>query len=152
MGWVGNWYDMTGEAADKVLDMIPQLVTPEAKAWGDKFEARVGYKPSPSSGGLAYDGINIMIRILNRALEKHGQLNKETIFEVLKNEWQTGQLTYTRADGAIIMNAYIYTPESVPDPVVGRDAYFFPVLQYDKEGVGHIIYPSDIADTGFRAP
>jgi hypothetical protein len=50
------------------------------------------------------------------------------------------------------MNAYVYTSESVPDPVVGVDGYFFPVLQYDREGVGHIIYPPDIATTTLKTP
>jgi branched-chain amino acid transport system substrate-binding protein len=152
MGWVGNWYELTGSAADGVMDMIPQIITPEAKAWASKFEAKAGFKPSPSSGGLSYDGINIMIKIMKRALEKHGRLAKDTIHEVLKNEWNTGKLTYTRAEGAIIMNAYVYTPESSPDPVVGIGGYYFPVLQYDGNGVGHVIYPPDMADTGFKAP
>jgi branched-chain amino acid transport system substrate-binding protein len=152
LGWAGNWYDLTGPAADGVIDMIPQLLTPEAKAWAEKFEAKAGFKPSPSSGGLAYDGLNIVIKIMNRALAKHGKLDKETIHEVLKNEWNTGQLTYTRQDGAIIMNAYVYTAESTPDPVVGIDGYFFPVLQYDSQGAGHVIYPPDMAAATLRTP
>ncbi len=152
MGWVGNWYDMAGAAGEGVVDMIPQLTTPEAKAWAEKFEARAGYKPSPSSGGLAYDGVGLLIKVLNRTLEKHGELNKEKIHEVLVSEVLTGKLAYTKEDGAIIMKSLRYTPETVPDPVVGADGYFFPVLQYDRDGVGHIIYPPDIAVTGFKAP
>ena len=152
MGWVGNWYDMAGTAGEGVLDMIPQLSTPESKAWAKKFEARAGYKPSPSSGGLSYDGVNFLVKILERTLAKHGELNKAKIQEVLASEVLTGQLAFTKEDGAIIMNAYRYTPETVPDPVVGADGYFFPVLQYDREGVGHIIYPPDVAVTGFKAP
>jgi branched-chain amino acid transport system substrate-binding protein len=153
LGWAGNWYEQTGAAGEGVLDMIPQLATPEAKAWADKFEARAGFKPSASAAGLcAYDGANIMIKVLNRTLEKHGRLDKETIHEVMKSEWLTGKLSYTREDGAIIMNAYVYTPESVPDPVVGVDGYFFPVLQYDRDGVGHIIYPPDIATATLKTP
>jgi len=153
LGWTGNWYEQTGEAGEGVLDMIPQIATPEGKAWAEKFEARSGIKPSASAAGLSsYDGVGILIKILKRTLEKHGKLDKETIHEVLKNEWLTGKLAYTRADGAIIMNSYRYTPETVPDPVVGIDDYFFPVLQYGQGGVGHIIYPADVATTGFRAP
>ncbi|MDL2226175.1 ABC transporter substrate-binding protein [Deltaproteobacteria bacterium OttesenSCG-928-M10] len=152
MGWVGNWHEMIGQAGENVLDMIPQLATPEARAWAEKFEAKAGFKPSPSSGGLAYDGVNFLIRILERTLAKHGQLNKETIHEVIAGEVITGQLAFTRADGAIVMNAYRYTPETVPDPVLGAEGYFFPVLQYDQDGLGHIVYPPDVATSEFKAP
>jgi len=50
------------------------------------------------------------------------------------------------------MNAYSYTLETIPDPVVGPEGYFFPVLQYDDSGTGHVIYPPFVATTGFRAP
>jgi branched-chain amino acid transport system substrate-binding protein len=152
MGWVGNWFDLIGSAADGVLDMIPQLVTPAAKEWAKKFEARTGQKPSPSSGGLAYDGVNLLIKVLKRTLEKHGKLDSASINEVVVSELHTGKLTFTKEDGAILMNAYIYTPETVPDPVVGPEGYFFPVLQYDGKGAGQVVYPPFVAATGLRAP
>ncbi len=152
MGWVGDWYDLAGQFGDGVLDMIPQLSTPESKAWADKFKTRTGYAPGPSSGALAYDGVNFMLKILRRTLEKHGEITSAQIHEVLVSEVLTGKLAYTKDDGAILMKAYHYTPESVPDPVVGPDGYFFPVLQYDDKGVGHIIYPPDVAEVEFRAP
>jgi branched-chain amino acid transport system substrate-binding protein len=152
MGWIGNWFEQTGAAGEGVLDMIPQIATPAAKAWAEKFEARAGFKPSPAAAGLAYEAANIMIKILNRTFEKHGRLDKETIHEVLKSEWLTGEMDYTKADGAIIMNAFRYTPETVPDPVVGPESYFFPVLQFDRDGAGHVIYPPDIAVRSLKAP
>ena len=39
--------------------MIPQLTTKEAKAWAETFEKRFNMKPSPSAGGLSYDGVNL---------------------------------------------------------------------------------------------
>ncbi len=145
LGWFSNWRDLTGEAVEGVLDMIPQIVTPAAKAWAEKFEARAGHQPTPSAGGLAYDGVNILIKVLKRALDKHGRLDSESIREVMVSELHTGKLEFTQEDGAIIMNAYRYTLETMPDPVVGADSFFFPVLQYDQEGVGHIVHPPDIA-------
>ena len=150
MGWVGNWYDMVGTATEGVLDMSPVFTTPQAIDWAKKFEARAGYKPSPHHAGLPYDGASFLIKVLERTLAKHGELNKEKIHEVLVSEVLTGQLTYTEKDGAVTMKAYRYTPESTPDPVVGPDGFFFPVLQYDKEGVGHIIYPPDVANSAFK--
>lgn len=151
LGWSGDWYAMSGAASDGVLDMIPQLTTKEAKAWAEAFEKRFNMKPSPSAGGLSYDGVNFFVKILKRALEKSGKLDKETIHKVIVEEVNTGKLTYSKADGAIIMNEYRYNKDTAPDPVVARDGYFFPVIQY-KGGVGKIVYPADWAEADFMAP
>lgn len=151
LGWSGDWYQMAGAASDGVLDMIPQLTTQQAKDWAVDFEKRFGTKPSPSAGGLSYDGASFFVKILQRTLEKHGQLDKETIYKVMSEEVYTGKLTYNKADGAIIMNEYRYNMETMPDPVVDRDGYFFPVIQY-KGGVGSIVYPEDWAEAKFVAP
>ena len=145
LGWSGDWYKMSGAASNGVLDMIPQLTTQEAKDWATTFEKKVKMKPSPSAGGLSYDGMNFFIKILTRTLEKYGKLDKETIHKVFEEEVNTGKLTYSKADGAIIMNDYRYNGDTMPDPVVARDGYFFPVIQY-KDGKGSIVYPPDWAD------
>jgi branched-chain amino acid transport system substrate-binding protein len=151
LGWSGDWYQMAGAASDGVLDMIPQLTTKEAKDWAVEFEKRFGMKPSPSAGGLSYDGANFFVKLLKRTLEKYGKLDKETIHKVMVEEMNTGKLTYSKADGAIIMNEYRYNMDTMPDPVVAPDAYFFPVIQY-KGGVGKIVYPADWAEAEFMAP
>ncbi|GAB6143022.1 ABC transporter substrate-binding protein [Desulfocicer niacini] len=140
LGWIGDWYKMTGPSSDYVLDSIPQLTTPEARQWALDVKAKVGFNPSPSAGGLSYDGIRMFIKILNRTFEKYGVLDKESIHKIMVDEVNTGQLTYGRKDGAIIMNEYKYTAETMPDMVVSSDAYFFPILQY-KAGKGSIIFP-----------
>lgn len=151
LGWVGNWYDMSGDSADGVIDMIPLLATPEAKKWAETVENKFGFKPSPSSGGLSYDGIRFFIKIAERALEKHGELSRETIFDIVKSEVNTGKLSYTKADGAIIMSSYTYTAESAPDPLLGKEGYFFPVIQY-KTGKGYVVYPDDVKEQDFLPP
>jgi branched-chain amino acid transport system substrate-binding protein len=82
----------------------------------------------------------MFIKILQRTNELHGKLDKETIHKTMVEEVNTGKLTYSKADGAIIMNEYKYTAETMPDMVVAPDAYFFPILQY-KKGKGEIIFP-----------
>jgi branched-chain amino acid transport system substrate-binding protein len=145
LGWSGEWYKLSGAASDGVLDMIPQLTTDAAKKWATDFEKKVGMKPSPSAGGLSYDGMNFFIKILNRTLEKYGKLDKETIHKIFVEEVNTGKLTFSKADGAIIMNEYRYNAETMPDPVVAPDGYFFPVIQYEG-GEGSIVFPPDWAD------
>lgn len=151
LGWMGDWYTMAGSASNGVLDMIPQLTTPESQQWAADIRAKYGFSPSPSAGGLCYDGTNMFIKILNRTLEKHGALDKVTIHKTFVEEVHTGKLTFGKADGALIMNEYRYTPESVPDPVVAKDGYYFPVIQY-TEGVGKIVFPEDWAEAAFAAP
>ena len=140
LGWIGDWYKMTGPASNYVLDSIPQLTTPEAQQWAKDVKERYGFNPSPSAGGLSYDGIRMFIKILERTHELHGRLDKETIHKTMVEEVNTGKLTYGKTDGAIIMNEYKYTAETMPDMVVAPDAYFFPILQY-QTGKGHIIFP-----------
>ncbi|MCG8688176.1 MAG: ABC transporter substrate-binding protein [Desulfobacterales bacterium] len=140
LGWVGDWYKMTGPGSNYVLDSIPQLTTAEANQWAKDIKAKYGFNPSPSSGGLSYDGIRMFIKILERTHELHGKLDKVTIHKTMVDEVNTGKLTYGKKDGAIIMNEYKYTADTMPDMVVAPDAYFFPILQY-KGGKGHIIFP-----------
>ncbi len=149
LGWIGDWYKMTGPGSDYVLDSIPQLTTAEAQQWAEDVNAKYGFNPSPSSGGLSYDGIRMFIKILNRAYEVYGKLDKETIHNIMVEEVNTGKLTYGKADGAIIMNEYKYTPETMPDMVVGPDAYFFPILQY-KAGKGYIVFPESWKQKDFE--
>lgn len=150
LGWMGDWYKMAGKSSNLVLDMIPQLTTPEAKKWAEGINEKYGFNPSPSAGGLCYDGTNMFIKILNRTLEKYGELNKVNIHKIFVEEIHTGKLTFNKADGALIMNEYRYTPESVPDPVIGKDAYYFPVIQY-TDGKGSIVFPDDWKEKDFKA-
>lgn len=149
LGWMGDWYNMAGAGSNGVLDMIPQLTTPEAKKWAEDIKAKYGFNPSPSAGGLCYDGTNMFIKILKRTLEKYGEINKENIHKIFVEEVQTGKLTFSKADGALIMNEYRYDADSVPDPVVGKDAYYFPVIQY-TDGKGAIVYPEDWKEKDFE--
>jgi len=150
LGWIGDWYKLTGPASDYVLDMIPQLTTQKAKDWAKTYESRFNMKPSPSAAGLCYDGANMFIKLLTRTLAKYGKLERETIHRTMVEEINTGKLTFSEKDGAIIMKEYRYTEQTMPDPVVGPDAYFFPVIQY-KGGKGDIVYPSDWATRSFEA-
>jgi branched-chain amino acid transport system substrate-binding protein len=149
LGWIGDWYKMTGPASNYVLDSIPQLTTAEAKQWAKDVKAKYGFNPSPSAGGLSYDGIRMFIKILQRANDLYGKLDKETIHKTMVEEVNTGKLTYGKKDGAIIMNEYKYTAETMPDMVVAPDAYFFPILQYEK-GQGYMIFPEVWKEKDFR--
>jgi len=149
LGWIGGWYKMVGSSSDGVLDSVPQLTTPEAQKWAKKVEEKLGFKPSPAAGGLSYDGVRMFIKMLERTYKKYGKLDKETIHKVMVDEVNTGKLTYGKKDGALIMNEYKFTAGTMPDPVVGPDSYFFPILQY-KGGKGYIIFPEDWKQAEFK--
>jgi branched-chain amino acid transport system substrate-binding protein len=142
LGWVGEWYKLTGKSSNYVIDQIPGWATDEGKQFATKFEEQLGIKPSPSSGGLSYDATNFFIAIAKAAVEQYGELSSETIYNFVKENVWTGKWSYT--DG-IVMNEYAASPETYPDPVVGKGYYIFPVLQY-FDGVGKIIFPPEWAE------
>jgi len=148
LGWVGDWYNLTGSASDYVLDEIPQLASEKGKAFAQAYEAKFGEKPSPSAAGLAYDGTNFFVAIANEVIKaNNGELTSEGIYNFVKEKVWTGQWTYK--DG-VVMPEYKYTPDTIPDPVVGPGEYMFPVEQYFG-GESKIIYPPDIADQSLKS-
>jgi branched-chain amino acid transport system substrate-binding protein len=142
LGWAGEWYALTGASSDYVLDQIPAWATSAGRQFAQAFEGRWGSLPSPSAAGLAYDGSNMFIEIARRALAEYGELSSETIYRWTRENLQTGRWSFT---GGIVMPEYKYTPETLPDPVVGPGYYMFPVRQY-LDGEGTIIYPPDWAE------
>jgi branched-chain amino acid transport system substrate-binding protein len=147
LGWFGEWHELVGESSDYILDQIPSWATEEGKKFAEQFTTRWGFPPSPSAAGLAYDGTNLFIQVARHALDEYGALSSEAIYKWARENLQTGKWSYT--DG-VVMNEYKYTPEIVPDPVVGKGYYIFPVLQY-FDGVGKIIYPPDWAEQKLQA-
>jgi branched-chain amino acid transport system substrate-binding protein len=148
LGWIGEWYDLIGDSSDYILDQIPQLASPEAKAWEKEFEERWGVKPSPSSGGLAYDWANMFIEMSKATIDEYGELNSETLYKFGQEKLWTGEFTYT--DG-VVMPRYRFSEESFPDPVVGKEDFLFPLIQYfDGEGV--VIWPLDWKEADLQIP
>lgn len=148
LGWVGEWYELTGDASDGVVDQTPQWTTSKAQAFRDEYMRRWNNPPSPSSAGLAYDSANFFIKLAQATLNEYGDLTKERLYEFGKEKLWTGQFAYS--DG-VVMQKYHFTSESVPDPVVGKGAYMFPVVQY-SDRVGKIIWPPEWKQTDFTPP
>ncbi len=147
LGWIGDWYALTGDASNYVLDQGPPgWQSDAAKTFAKEYETRWGSAPSPSSAGLVYDYTNFFIQIAQAAYEQYGELNSEILYKFSQETVQTGQLSYS--DG-ILMSEYKYTPETVPDPVVGLEYYVFPVLQY-MDGEGAVIWPEEWKETDFQ--
>jgi branched-chain amino acid transport system substrate-binding protein len=148
LGWVGEWYNMTGNASDYSIDQIPGWATPKAVAFKDEFTERWGIEPSPSSAGLAFDETNFFIKVLQQTFADTGELTSESIYNTGKEKMATGQLTYT--DG-ILMKEYKFTTESMPDMVVGKGYFVFPVIQY-FDGVGKTVWPDEIKEQELQIP
>ncbi|HET89224.1 MAG TPA: amino acid ABC transporter substrate-binding protein [Chloroflexi bacterium] len=146
LGWVGEWYDLTGSASNYVLDQIPGWATEEGKAYAEAFEARWGITPSPSSGGLSYDGTKFFLAVAQAAYDEYGELSSEVVYNFVKDNVWTGKWTFT---AGIVMNEYKTTMDDVPDPVVGKGYYIFPVLQY-FDGEGKVIYPPEWAEQNLQ--
>jgi branched-chain amino acid transport system substrate-binding protein len=142
LGWTGEWYNLTGASSNYIIDQIPGWATQAGKDFATAFKAKCNLDPSASSGGLSYDSANEWIAIAKEVIKAKGELTSESLYTWTKENISTGKWEYK--DG-IVMTDYKYTPETIPDPVVGRGYYIFPVLQY-FDGVGKIIYPPDWAE------
>jgi branched-chain amino acid transport system substrate-binding protein len=151
MNDVGNWYEVTGKSSNYLLDMMPSFATEEAQNWFKTVKERYGISPSPVAGGLSYDSARILIKTLQRTHEKYGELTSAGIANVVRDELTPGKLTLTSADGAIVMKEYKYTEETAPDPLVGPDYYFFPIVQY-MDGQALVVYPEHAKQTDFKLP
>ena len=145
LSWAGDWYKMTGSSSNRVLDMSPKITHKKYQDWAANFEKRFDLKPASTAGGLSYDGIGFLIKLLQRTNQKYGKLNKKLIHKVMIEEINTGKLKYTKADGALIMEAYTANADTLPDPKGGMDAYYFPVVQY-QDGKEYIVYPPAVAE------
>jgi branched-chain amino acid transport system substrate-binding protein len=139
LGWIGDWYKLTGTASNLVLDEIPGWTTDKAKKFADDYKAKYGSAPSPSAAGLSYDFTNYFIKIAQETLADSGSITSESLYKTAQDKVWTGKLVYT--DG-IIMSQYAYSADTIPDPVVGKGNYIFPVLQY-HDGNGTVIWPAD---------
>jgi len=141
LGWIGNWYELSGSASDYVVDQIPQFASDAAKKYAADYEAKYGSKPSPSAAGLSYDYANFFMKIAQTALADSCEISSASLYKVAQDKLWTGQLTYT--DG-IIMSNYDYSMDTAPDPIVGKGHFTFPVLQY-KGGESTIVWPAEVA-------
>ncbi len=139
---------MTGNSADYVLDQVPSWTNDGARGFVRDFRDMYGFTPSASSGGLAYDKASFFIQIAEETLEEYGELNRETLYEYGREMLWTGATTY---QGGAVMNEYKYTSETIPDPVVGKNFFIFPVVQY-FEGAGKIIWPDAWKVSDFKPP
>jgi branched-chain amino acid transport system substrate-binding protein len=149
LGWIGNWYTLTGNASNYVIDSIPQFTSPKAKQFESDFKAKYGFEPGAITSGMTYDYANFLIKILNRCYQKYnGVINKQNLAEIAKDELETGKLDY--ADG-IIMRDYQYTPQTFPDPVVDAQHYIFPAVQYFN-GQGMVIWPDYMKQQDIKIP
>lgn len=146
LGWIGDWYKLSGSASDYVVDQIPQFASDAAKKFAADYEAKYGSKPSPSAAGLSYDFSNYFIKIANQTLADSCEITSETLYKTAQEQVWTGKLTYT--DG-IIMSNYDYSPETIPDPIIGKGHYIFPALQY-MGGEATVVWPADVATGGIQ--
>jgi branched-chain amino acid transport system substrate-binding protein len=142
LGWIGDWYKLSGSASDYVVDQIPGFVSEKAKKFATDYEAKYSSKPSPSAAGMTFDFANYFIKIAQDTLASQCELTSATLFKTAQDKVWTGELTYT--DG-IIMSNYDFASDTIPDPVVGKGHYIFPALQY-MGGVGKVVWPPDGAE------
>ena len=148
LGYIGDWYDLTGDASDFILDSVPVFATPESKAFADRFRAKYNLEPSAACAGQQYDFTRFFIKVGEATIAEYGELTRESLYRFAREKLWTGQFTFT--DG-IIMDEIKYDANSIPDPVVGEGYYIFPVVQYFG-GEPHAIWPHSQKEADLRLP
>jgi branched-chain amino acid transport system substrate-binding protein len=136
-----NFYKNIGSASDYVIDSAPLWTRPGSQQFVTDYKAKFGNDPSSQAAGLAYDYAHFFLKILQATIADQGSLTSATIYKEAQDKLWTGQLTYT--DG-VVMPSYQYSKDSVPNPVVGGDAWSFPVVQWIG-GKSTLVYPNGAA-------
>jgi ABC-type branched-subunit amino acid transport system substrate-binding protein len=150
LSWFGEWYDLVGPASDGTLDQVNKWATPAAKAVAESIENRFGYRPSAMAAGNAYDSARFFIKIAQRAFEKYGKLDSGTIQKIVSEEVVPGKLIFSAdQDGAVFTKRYRYTEQTQPDPVVGIEDWYLPIVQYEK-GEPVIVFPERLKEREFK--
>ncbi len=140
LGWNSDWYETLGDDSDGVVDQIPQFATQAARDFAASYRDQFDADASPSAGGLAYDYLRFMVQVLEEADSVHGEINRENVLDIHRNAVLTGQLGMSEG---ILMSRYVWDSESAPDPVIGGDAFTFPVLQYSS-GESQVVWPETL--------
>lgn len=148
LGDIGEWHQMTGKASNGILDSRGLWASEKGKAFAETYEKKYNNVPSPAGGGLVYDYTRFFIKICNETLKDYGKLDKAVLFKVAKEKLWTGKITFT--DG-VVMNEYVYKPETLPDPVLGEGKWGFPVIQY-VDGKSIVVWPESVKTGDFTLP
>lgn len=148
LGENADFYSLTGEASDYILDNRPVFTSDKALKFAADFEEKYGYAPAPATGGQVYDYTRFFIKVANECLAEYGKLDKEVLYEFAQEKLLTGQITFT--DG-VVMEEYKYDGQSVPDPIVGEGYYIFPVVQY-FEGEAKVVWPDSQKNADLQIP
>lgn len=146
----GDFYQLTGDASNGVLDCrAAYLNDPQrGEEFNKKFEERFGYPTSAANGGFNADCFDYFLKIVEETDKKYGDVNSETLYKFSLEEIQTGNFTWSEG---MVMPEIRYSPDTLPDPVVAKDAYYNPVLQFE-DGVPHIVFPTEYATKEFEIP
>ena len=94
------------------------------------------------TGALAHYGTGFLVALAQDICKQNNKLTSDLIYRFVKDNVWTGKWAYTRG---IMMSNYSAARDTIPDPVVGRGYYMFPVLQY-FDGEGKIIFPPEWAE------
>jgi branched-chain amino acid transport system substrate-binding protein len=148
LGENADFYSLTGEASDFILDQRPVFTSEKALKFAKDFEEKYGYAPAPATGGQVYDYTRFFIKIANECLKEYGKLDKEVLFDFAQEKLLTGKITFT--DG-ILMEEYKYDADSIPDPIVGENYYIFPIVQY-FEGKATVVWPDYQKEEDLKIP
>lgn len=139
LGDIANFYELTGDASNLVIDMRPKFSTQEGHDFAAAFKDKYGYFPAAASGGLTYDYTRFFIKCCEDTLEKYGELNSDTLYKYAQEVLLVGGITF---DNGVVCPRYRFDKNSefAPGPICGEEDFVFQVVQY-YNGEAKTIWP-----------
>lgn len=135
-----DWYQLTGDAAEGVIDMVSTYVDDRGVEFEKRWKERMGYDASIATESVAYDCALCFIQMLNDCYDMYGVLDSETIYKFGTEEVQTGNWIF---DDSIMQASYKWQPGRL-SPVVGEDAFYNSLGQV-KNGKFVTVWPANRA-------
>ena len=154
--WTGEWYKNTGEASDYAICMdSPYPVSPEQKEWMQRFKDKYDIDAGIAPSGQPYDHTRLAINVLNEV----GTLKFEKLVEHIREKvkykgiWQMYDFATYNDFWKDFSEEGTLHQLSRNDVRTGNfmEGFFFPMAQMFG-GKPKILWPTDLAETQFKAP
>ncbi|WP_240152903.1 ABC transporter substrate-binding protein [Photobacterium alginatilyticum] len=143
--WLGNWYEMTGDAANFVVSMDSAMpIALWQRWWVRRFKTKYGKEPTIPAAGFHYDYTRMAIKALNTA----NSLDFDTLTAIIRQIPYKGVWNYYQFSSAPGPNA-LSANEVMTGPFM--KGFYLPMVQL-FDGQAKIIWPIKYAEQRFRQP
>jgi branched-chain amino acid transport system substrate-binding protein len=143
--WVSEWAQLTGDASNFALTMdSPLAISPEQKAWTERFAKKFSHEASVVESGMPYDYTRMFIKTLAAA----GTLDMDKVISQIEGMHYKG--VFNGYQFATQPNQFAsYPHEIMTGPFM--QGLFYPMVQL-MNGEKKVVYPVDFKEADLRLP